>query len=75
MALHCGFVKKATAASGCIFISIDNIVRAHDSVFSPYVCESNPLEDPGEPTTGRLDRELSVTDIVRLGRDFSSSVL
>jgi len=29
--LHSGFDKNDTAASGCIFISIDNIVLAHDS--------------------------------------------
>ncbi len=31
--LHSGFDKKATAASGCILMSIDNIVRAQNSLF------------------------------------------
>jgi hypothetical protein len=51
--LHSGFDKNATAASGCILISIERIVRAHDSML--WFSETFNLDEPlfvGEPRDG-----------------------
>ncbi len=80
--MHSGFDKKATAASGCILMSIDKIVRAHDSTFCSVARVFSALllfvgepidgddEEPWVPNKAAPVEEADLLDLT-----FSSSVL
>ena len=78
IALHSGLDKNAAAASGCILISIDNIVRAHESLFKVGVgfggvlSKDAHLLDAGEPT---CSSDAPAADPDRFGLTLSSTVL